>query len=199
MRNWKTSTLLLAIVAFVWMSFSNGDRASYGVDVQNSKIEWTGYKVTGKHTGTVNLVRGTLTFDGENLTGGNFEIDMNSITCTDLEGEWASKLVGHLKSDDFFGVANYPTTKFNITRVVPMGKPGDYKILGDMTIKSTTKPIKFFATITKNADNKNVATAKVTIDRSEYDVKYGSGSFFDGLGDKTIYDEFDLNITLVTK
>ncbi|OWY25170.1 YceI family protein [Sphingobacteriales bacterium UPWRP_1] len=199
MKAFKTKLFLMATLSIALMSFGNTDRMSYGVDLQNSKILWTGYKVTGKHTGTVNLVRGTLTFDGENLSGGNFEIDMNSITCTDLEGEWAGKLVGHLKSDDFFGANNYPTAKFNITKVVSMGKPGEYKVLGDMTIKSTTKPVKFFTTVSKNAVNKNIATAKITIDRSEFDIKYGSGSFFDSLGDKTIYDEFELEISLVTK
>lgn len=189
----------MAILAFVFMSFSAGDRASYSVDVKSSKIGWTGYKVTGQHTGLVNLVRGTLAFDGDMLSGGNFEIDMTSISCTDLEGEWADKLVGHLKSDDFFGTSNYPTAKFNITNVVSRGKVGEYKITGDLTIKNTTKPIKFNANVVKNATNDMVATATLKIDRSEFDVRYGSGSFFDSLGDKTIYDEFDINLNLVIK
>ena len=121
---------------------------------------------------------------------------MTTINCEDLQGEWADKLVSHLKSDDFFGVATYPTAKFVITSVVSRGKPGEYKIVGDLTIKETTKEIKFNALLNE-VDGKNVATADITIDRSEFDVRYGSGSFFDNLGDKTIYDEFELSINLV--
>ncbi|MCB0575506.1 MAG: YceI family protein, partial [Saprospiraceae bacterium] len=92
---------------------------SYNVDVNSSTVVWTGYKVTGKHTGTVKIKNGNLSWDNGQLTGGSFEIDMNSITCTDQEGEWAQKLVGHLKSEDFFGVEKYPTSKFVITKAIP--------------------------------------------------------------------------------
>jgi polyisoprenoid-binding protein YceI len=168
------------------------------VDTTASSIVWTGYKVTGKHTGTVKIKNGDLQMENGKLTGGSFEIDMTSITCTDLEGEWAGKLVGHLKSDDFFGTAKYATSKFVITRALPQDTKGNYKILGDLTIKETTKPVKFMATVTENG-GMVTATGKITVDRSEYNVKYGSGSFFDGLGDKTIYDEFDMQISLTAK
>lgn len=184
---------LLAILAI-----SSFAQVSYNADLGSSNIIWKGYKVTGEHTGTVKLKNGTLSFNDGKLSGGSFEIDMNTITDTDLEGEWAGKLVGHLKSDDFFGVAKYPTAKFVITRAIPQDSKGNYKIIGNLTIKETTKEIKFAATATE-ANGVVTATGKATIDRSEYNVRYGSGSFFDGLGDKTIYDEFDLNITLVAK
>lgn len=171
---------------------------NYNVDVTASNIVWKGYKVTGEHTGTVKVKNGNLLFTDNQLSGGSFEIDMNSINCTDLEGEWAGKLVGHLKSDDFFGVVKYPTAKFVITRVIPQDSKGNYKVIGNLTLKETTKEIKFFANLTEKA-GVATATGKITIDRSEYNVRYGSGSFFDGLGDKTIYDEFDLNVTLVAK
>ena len=122
---------------------------------------------------------------------------MNSIACTDLSGEYAGKLVGHLKSDDFFGVANYPTAKFVITKVVSRGTPGAYKVQGDLTIKGITQSIKFNADL-KEDGTKTVAEAKITVDRSDYNIRYGSGSFFENLGDKTIYDDFDLEIKLVT-
>ena len=195
-------TVLSAVLAFALMSFSTvnkGERASYSVDVKASKVLWTGYKVTGQHTGGITLQKGTLTFEGDKLVGGNFDIDMNTITCTDMEGEYGNKLVGHLKSDDFFGVATYPVARFNITSVVARGPVGEYKIIGDLTIKNTTKPVKFNATITKGADTNIVSAAKIVVDRSEYDVRFGSGSFFDSLGDKTIYDEFDIEVNLVAK
>ena len=172
--------------------------SNYKVDTQNSVVVWTGYKVTGKHTGTVKIKNGTLTTDGGMLTGGSFDIDVNSITCTDLEGEYAGKLVGHLKSDDFLGAASYPTATFVITKAIPQDTKGNYKILGNLTIKGTTKEVKFFANVAE-ANGMVNASGKITIDRSEFNMKYGSGSFFDGLGDKTIYDEFDLQISLAAK
>ena len=184
---------LLAIVAMSAYTPTN-----YSVDSSASTIVWTGYKVTGKHTGTAKVQSGNLTYDNGILTGGSFVIDMASINCTDLEGEWAGKLIGHLKSEDFFGVEKYPTAKFVITRVIAQDTKGNYKILGNLTIKETTKEVKFLSNATETNGVVNAA-GKITIDRSEYNVKYGSGSFFDGLGDKTIYDDFDLQVTLVAK
>lgn len=188
--------LLLPLLAIVAMSAYAP--VAYNVDVTSSSVVWTGYKVTGKHTGTVKVKNGNLTWDNGQLTGGSFEIDMTSIKNTDLEGEWATKLVNHLKSEDFFGVEKHPVSKFTITKVIPQDTKGNYKILGNLTIKETTKEVKFFANATESNGTIN-ATGKMTIDRSEYNVRYGSGSFFDGLGDKTIYDEFDLQISLVAK
>ena len=156
-----------------------------------STVQWTGKKVTGSHTGTINVKSGALEFDNGNLTGGNIVIDMNSIVCTDLSGGGAEKLVGHLKSDDFFGVENHPTAELNITKVEMNRDAGTYEITADITIKGTTKSINFPATI-----GKGEATSTVTIDRTEFDIRYGSGSFFDNLGDKTIYDDFELVINL---
>ena len=78
---------------------------TFNVDTAASKVVWTGTKVTGKHTGTVNIKSGSLTVDNGALTAGNVVLDMNSISSTDLEGEYKEKLDGHLKADDFFGVA----------------------------------------------------------------------------------------------
>lgn len=185
--------LFASLMAFGGQETTNVE--SYKVDTEASTIEWTGYKVTGSHTGMINLKEGSLEMVDGALVGGAFTIDMTSMTCTDLKGPMAKKLVGHLTSDDFFGTANFPTATFVITKVVPYGKDGSYKILGDLTIKETTKQIKFMTKIEKS-DNGFTSSAKITVDRSEYDVKYGSGSFFDGLGDKTIYDEFELLLNL---
>ena len=185
---------LLPLLAILTMAATAP--VNYSVDISSSAIVWKGYKVTGEHTGTVKVKSGDLQFTGGKLSGGTFTVDMTSISVTDLEGEWAGKLEGHLKSDDFFGVKKYPTSSFKITRVIPQDTKGNYKIVGKLTIKNTTKEEKFFAKMTEN-NGKVTATGKITIDRSDYDVRYGSGSFFDDLGDKTIYDEFDLNVTLV--
>ncbi len=172
--------------------------ATYKVDTQSSNIVWKGYKVTGEHTGTVKVKGGTLTTDNGLLTGGSFEVDITSVKDTDLEGEWAAKLEGHLKSDDFLGAASFPTASFVITKAIPQDTKGNYKILGNLTIKGITKEVKFFANVAE-ANGMVNASGKITIDRSEFNMRYGSGSFFDGLGDKTIYDEFDLQVSLVAK
>ena len=169
-----------------------------GVDTSASTVTWKGYKVTGSHEGTIDLQRGDLNFSNGVLTGGSFTIDMSTIAATDITGEYAQKLEGHLKSPDFFGVEKFPTAKFIITNVASRGTAGEYRVTGDLTIKETSKQVKFNAVVTEEM-GKYVATADLKLDRTEFDVRYGSGSFFDNLGDKTIYDEFDLGIRLVTK
>jgi len=115
---------------------------------------------------------------------------MTSINVTDLEGESKQKLEGHLKSEDFFGVEKYPTAKLVITSAAKKSE-GVYGIVGNLTIKEDTHPVTFDLTM-----NGDAASTKLTIDRSKYNVRYGSGSFFDNLGDKTIYDNFDLEVDL---
>ncbi|GLB52126.1 hypothetical protein NBRC110019_11650 [Neptunitalea chrysea] len=180
----------LAILALALVTVVTVNAQSKTIKTGESTVTWKGYKVTGSHEGTVDLKSGTLKFDDSKLTGGEFVIDMTTIGATDLEGDMKGKLDGHLKSDDFFGVSNYPTAKLVITKVKSTGK-NSYKVTGNLTIKKTTKPVTFDMSVYGSK-----ATATVKIDRSEYDVRYGSGSFFDNLGDKTIYDEFDLVVDL---
>ncbi len=191
--------LLLSVLSISAMSFTglpeNGG-LTYNVDTAASSVEWKGYKVTGEHAGTINVKNGNLQFEKGKLTGGSFEMDMTSITPTGMSGGMQKKLAGHLKSDDFFGAAKYPVSSFVITKVATGGKPGSYEITGNITIKETTKEIKFDADVVEK-EGQMIAEAAIRIDRTEFDVRYGSGSFFDNLGDKTIYDEFDLNIRLV--
>ena len=160
------------------------------VNTETSKVTWKAYKVTGSHTGTVTLNAGNLIFDDNKLTGGQFEVDMTSLIATDLEGEYKGKLEGHLKSDDFFGVEKFPTSSLVFTEVTASGK-NSYKVTGDLTIKGITKSISLDVSIYGSK-----ATATMKVDRAQYDVRYGSGSFFENLGDKTIYDEFDLVVDL---
>jgi len=160
------------------------------VNTEKSTVTWKAYKVTGSHNGTIALQSGALDFDGDKLTGGEFTVDMTSINTTDLEGGSKQKLDGHLKSADFFGVDTHTTSKLVFTKVEASGK-NSYKVTGDLTIKGITKPVTFDVSIYGSK-----ATATLKVDRAEYDVRYGSGSFFDNLGDKTIYDEFDLVVDL---
>ena len=194
----KKGLLMLVAAAFVAFSFTTTVVETFTASVTKSEITWKAYKVTGSHTGTVILKSGDLEYTDGMLSGGSFEVDMATLGSTDLEGEWKGKLDGHLKSEDFFSVEKFPTAKFVVTQVAAKGTPGDYKVTGDLTIKETTKQIKFYAHVEEDGSSK-VATADIKIDRSDFEVKYGSGSFFSGLGDKTIYDEFDLTVKLVTE
>ena len=166
------------------------------VNVTASTLEWTGRKVTGKHHGTVNLKEGSLQIKDGILLGGSFVIDMTTIKDTDMQGEYATKLEGHLKSDDFFGVTAYPTASLVITQANAKGE-GMYEVKGNLTIKGITQPISFTTQVTQEG-KKYKATSNITIDRTLFNVKYGSGKFYEDLGDTTIYDEFDLKVTLVT-
>ncbi len=195
----KVNLLFMLVSAFSLTGIANtfpglGDGT---VDVEKSTITWVGKKVTGKHDGTIKLKEGELKMEDGHLTGGSFVIDMTSMENNDMAGkDGAVKLMGHLKSADFFNVEEHPTASFMITDVVHRGTEGSYKVVGDLTIKGITKPIKFNTQINEEGGMK-VATADIVVDRSEYDVRYGSGSFFDNLGDKTIYDEFELQVKLV--
>ncbi|MDF9798208.1 polyisoprenoid-binding protein YceI [Catalinimonas alkaloidigena] len=186
----------VALIASVLVSFTLPTKVeSYNVDAEQSTLIWTGRKVTGEHTGTINIKEGNLEVNGEKLEGGSFTIDMSTIENADLEGEYKGKLEGHLKSDDFFGVASHPTAQFVITQARAQ-ENGQYEITGDLTIKNITNEVTFPAEV-KVSGNQVTADAKIVVDRSKYNVRYGSGSFFDNLGDKTIYDEFDLEVSLV--
>lgn len=188
----KRSIFTLTLAFFTAGIYATEPVAEKKVEVKanESTVAWKAYKVTGSHTGTVDLKSGGLVFDNGILKGGEFIVDMTSITCTDLEGEYKQKLEGHLKSDDFFSVASYETAKLVFTNSKPSGKTS-YEVTGELTIKGITKPVTFDVSVYGSK-----ATATLKIDRAQYDVRFGSGSFFDNLGDKTIYDEFDLIVDL---
>ncbi|MEM7163631.1 MAG: YceI family protein [Bacteroidota bacterium] len=185
--------LKVATIALLGFAFApNQLEAQMNIDTERSVIKWVGKKVTGEHSGTINVKEGYLTFEGEELIGGKVVVDMNSIVCSDLDAESGAKLVGHLKSDDFFGVDKHPTATFVITNVASRGETGDYKVTGELQIKGIKKTQKVNARVGAGKG----AKVNITIDRSDFNIRYGSGSFFDNLGDKTIYDEFDLMMTL---
>jgi len=180
------SIVFASIVAFITFSFTTIEKEKKQIKAETSKVVWKGYKVTGSHQGTIVLKAGSLIFDADKLVGGEFEIDMTKISTSDLEGEYKDKLDGHLKSDDFFGVATFPTAKLVMTTVKSTGK-NSYSANGNLTIKDITNPITFTVSI---YGSKAAVTLK--IDRSKFNVRYGSPSFFNNLQDKAIYDEFDI-------
>jgi len=195
----KNLALTFVVAALIGLAFTNpNETATYKVDNTNSTVVWKGYKVTGSHTGTIAMKSGELDFKKGKLKGGKFEIDMTSIIVTDLEGEYKGKLEGHLKSADFFGVEENPTATFETTSVMAGETANSYNVKGNLTIKGITNEISFVA-IVDDTKTPIETTAAIKVDRSKFDVRYGSGSFFENLGDKTIYDEFDLEVKLVTK
>ncbi|WP_341199649.1 YceI family protein [Croceibacter atlanticus] len=174
-------TLIFTTLAFTIM---NKD-----INIKDSTVVWKGKKITGSHTGTIQFSSGTLQLEDDTIIGGEFVIDMTSINVTDLTGESKGKLEGHLKSDDFFGVNNFPTSKLLITSAEKTSE-GHY-VTADLTIKDITEPVNFVLNL-----NEDTATTSLKIDRTKYGVRYGSGSFFDNLGDNTISDNFELDVTL---
>lgn len=170
------------------------------LDTATSSLKWTGSKITkDSHWGTVALKEGSVTFTKDIPTAGSFVIDMTSIKCDDLtDAKMNGRLVGHLKSDDFFSVDKHPTATFKITKATA-GKNGEVTITGDLTIKGITKPITFPATV-KNEGGVYAASGKLKFNRTDWDVKYNSGKFFDPkkLGDKLINDDIEIEINLRT-
>lgn len=189
--NFFSKSLVLTVAFATSASFAKGA----ALDTQQSHVKWVGKKVTGQHNGIITIKSGEMELDGNNLKGGKVEIDMNSIACEDIKDtETNAKLIGHLKSDDFFGVEKHPTSTLVIKSVKPAAKgakDATHEITGDLTIKGTTHPVTFPATVEVKS-GKVHATGKVEIDRTKYNVRYGSGKFFQNLGDKTIYDNFEL-------
>lgn len=158
------------------------------VDLGASKFTWKGTKVTGEHVGEVKLKSAKVQDKDGKVTGGEFVIDMTTIAVTDLQGEWAEKFLNHVKTDDFFVVNKYPEAKLVIKSV-----DGDtYK--GDLTVKGKTNPVTFKA---KNSGK--TYSGKLQFDRTKFDITYGSGSFFKGLGDKMIHDQVEVDFKVVLK
>ena len=196
MKNIIYSTFL-SLCVFCLFSFTTHTN-NVKANKANSTVIWTGSKPTGSHTGNVTLKEGYLTFDHGRLIGGNFTIDMNSITCTDIESESKNKyLVDHLKDGDFFDVANHPEANLKITTAKKVNDQ-EYEMTGLMTIRGNTNEVTFSSEV-KLTGNSYTAIAKIVIDRTKWGVEYKSKNVFKNLGDKFIYDEMELDIFLVSE
>ena len=171
--------------------------SKYIVDQKSSTVVWTGSKITGgSHTGTVAIKNGGFSISDNVLQEGVFTLDMTTLECTDLSGGMKGKLEGHLKSEDFFGVEKFNTAELRITK----GElHGDHMhASGDLTIKGISQPVNLDVTLSEK-EGVFTASADITIDRTKYDIKYGSGSFFDDLGNKAINDEVTFKVNLTGK
>lgn len=188
--NMKKTTLLAAVM--LMLTGFTSETQPMSIDVKKSTIKWIGKKIGGQHEGTIQFRSGELEWEGNQIKEGSFVVDMHSIACTDLTNEtYNGKLVGHLKSDDFFGVEKHPLATLTVSNSGPF-IDGVAKVNGQMTIKGKMQFISFDL-----KKNKSGYTARLELDRSLYDVRYGSKSFFDSLGDKAIDDIFILEVQLV--
>ena len=169
---------------------------TYAADLSESVIEWKGFKPTGTHNGNIMIKSGELNINDGAVESGSFTIDMNSIVNLDIpaDQEMNGKLVGHLKSADFFDVEKYPEANFEVTGFETVD--GKSMLSGNLKLKEKENMITFPVTVSTEGDQVTLSSETFTIDRSKWDVKYGSKSFFDDLGDKFINDDIELKITV---
>ena len=165
------------------------------VDVSASNIKWTGSQISGKsHFGSLKFKTGNITIKNDVIESGVFIVDMTSLSVEDLEGRGKKSLEGHLNSDDFFSVESFPTSSLQINSGKKTG-PNSYDVSGTLTIKGISHEVNFSLTL----GNDSSANAKLTFDRSKFNVRYGSGSFFENLGDRLILDDIDLEVSLLLR
>lgn len=215
MNKYKIFLFTLAISATVLVSCNNSGTtadstevteaaANEGADAYvintNLPIKWLGKKLTGEHFGTIATTQGQLFVSEGMLSGGQFKLDMNSITVLDLtDPEKNADLTNHLKSDDFFSVASHPEGQFEITGVEKLAAPDEkgntHLISGNLTIKGIVQGIRFPAMVQMNDENIQ-AKADFNIDRTLWDIRYRSGKFFPEIGDKVIDDQIGISLNL---
>ena len=178
----------LLIISFLVINFELFSQ-EYGIDLEKSKIKWTGKEITtSSHYGTLKFVEGEIKLQPEAVTG-KVVVNMESLSVDDLTGGSKARLEGHLRSDDFFSVSSHKSSTIEVTSSKKNGD--DFDVDGVLTIKGISHPISFVLSV----DNK-VATTKLTFDRSKYDVRFRSGTFFENLGDKLILDDIELEVEL---
>ena len=188
---------ILFLILFSFITVFSFSQVSVKANIKASSLEWTGSKVTSSHEGTIKLKSGELTINEGKLVGGEFIIDMTSIETTDMEAEANAKLDKHLKANDFFGVEKHPTSVIKITESTYISG-SKYKVIADLTIKNITHSVSFDAEVKIN-NNSYEAIATIVFDRTKYDIKYNSGSYFDDLGNYLILDDVKLNVFLLSE
>lgn len=181
---------IFSLFSITLVLISSAMAQNYTADTKDSSLEWEAFKLIGSsHQGTVQLLSGELSVKDGIPVSGSFVIDMSSITCTDLSGTMADKLVSHLKSDDFFGVENFPKSTLTILSAKEEGS--QLLITAKVVIKGVENTVEFPATL-----KGKVFSAHLTLDRTKFGVRYGSTSFFDDLGDKAIKNDFTIKANI---
>ena len=192
----KKITFLL-VVALAIFSFTTPHIDNYTTDNKKSNVKWTGSKVIGdSHYGNISISKGTIMMDHGKLVAANFVIDMKSMTCTDIESEkYNQKLIDHLKNDDFFDVEKFPTAEFTMITSKKIAE-GKHSVTGELSVKNFKDIVKREVDVTER-NNTLSASGKFNFDRTKFDVIYGSGTFFDNLGDKAINNEVSIQFNIV--
>ena len=175
------------------------EQGVYSVVINETELLWIGKELSTKiHTGTLNLSNGLIQVDNDKTITGNVTINMRTINITDLQGRAKEMLEGHLRSADFFEVENFPEATLSFKSKSFNKLKNQINFEGELIIKDISNPIIFNATLLESSPYLK-AKAILSFDRSKYDVRFRSGSFFENLGDKLILDDIDVNITLVTR
>lgn len=183
------------IAAVLAVSTLGAYAQTYKVEPTKSQITYVGKKVTGEHTGNITFKSGSITVKGDLITGGELVADMNTITSTDItDKDYNAKYVGHMKSEDFFNTAKYPTSTLKIKGSKKTEK--GLEVEADLTMIGQTKPITFVVTDLKKTDTTLTGKSNLVLNRTLWGLKYGSSSFIKGLGDKAIHDEFTLAVDI---
>ena len=178
---------------------------TYNVAADVSDIRWTGFKTYGEtvHTGKIMMSEGSIMVEDGDVIGGEFEIDMNSITNDDLpeEGQFnKARLVGHLTSKDFFFVEQYPTSRFTITSIKPA--PADHEegvthmLSGNLEMRGNSKNITVPATVSINEGELTLYTPEFVIDRTQWEVEALSTSIAGLAKENLVDDNIKLQIEL---
>ena len=191
----RTLIIISVLLAF---AYSATAQVRYTADTAKTVLQWKATKVIGGHTGKIELKNGWIDWKRNSILSGAFIIDMKTIRDEDLtDDKMKSTLENHLKSDDFFGVEKFPETLLEITSPVAFRK-GEALVNAFLTIKGVRQPVVFTAKV-KEEGNELIFTAPVTVDRTRFGLKYGSGKFFANLGDKAISDNFTVDVTLLVR
>ncbi len=191
-------TFLIALIGVGTISASSKTTKSSTVYLKSSNVElkWIAKKVTGEHNGTIQLKSGSMKYVGKIPVSGVFVVDMKSIKDIDLQDKASNeKLIGHLSSDDFFAIEKYPTATFKFFSVQKLAG-NQYLFKGKLTIKDITKDYSVKATV---SNNNTLAKGQLQIDRTAFNIRYGSGKFFSSLGDKVIRDIFTVDFKVELK
>ena len=174
------------------------EKKKFEVVSTQSYINWTGKKVTGTHSGKINIKSGEILMENEKLVGGKFVADTKSIKILDIvDPDANAQLAAHLASDDFFSSEKYPEAIFEITNS-QTSSLNIHTMTGQLTIKGITHQESFDAELTIS-ENSLLASGKIVVDRTKYDMKFRSGNFFKNLGDTLIYNDFDLDIQIIAE
>ena len=208
-KNFETILFITALISFVTWCKDKAKEAKtkaaeevgeivnsdvYAVNKDGSTIEWKGFKPTGSHNGTIPTERGVLDLADGKIVGGSFLIDMTSIAVTDIpaDDEGNAKLTGHLTSADFFDVEKHPSASFIVTGLEDVD--GKTMLSGNLSLKEAKNNVTFPVTVSNENDVITLSSEAFTIDRTKWNVQYGSKSIFDNLGDKFINDDIELKI-----